>query len=247
VVWSLGLITLAFVALLPHAGPPTPERLQASAFVGEDEAAIAPSFRLFRASVAVRTCEPPWRAISARSAPPAHSRPSPAAAAPLDRRAEADIHLLRYAEHLLASAIGAASSRLALSLLLRRRNVSTRAALQLLDDASAAIQYNRDLLQHALDHARQGITVFDRTAAPVLEPGLHRPLRPARRVHAGRGSPRRDRALQRGRGAYGPGPWTGSCEARSRSFARETEPVRLRLHSSAKVIEIRSHTLPVGG
>src|SRR5205823_726200 len=63
--------------------------------------------------------------------------------------------------HLLASAIGAASSRLALSLLLRRRNVSTKAALKLLDDASAAIQYSRDLLQHAIDHARQGITVLD--------------------------------------------------------------------------------------
>ena len=75
---------------------------------------------------------------------------------------EADIHLLRYAEHLLASAIGAASSRLVLSLLLRRRNVTKKAALKLLDDASAAIQYNRDLLQHALDHARQGITVFDK-------------------------------------------------------------------------------------
>ena len=45
---------------------------------------------------------------------------------------------------------------------MRRRNVSTKTALKLLDDASAAIQYSRDLLQHAIDHARQGITVFDR-------------------------------------------------------------------------------------
>ena len=76
-------------------------------------------------------------------------------------RAEADIHLLRLAEHLLASAIGAASSRLVLSLLLRRRNVSSAAALRLVDDASAALLYNRDMLQHALDFARQGISVFD--------------------------------------------------------------------------------------
>ena len=80
----------------------------------------------------------------------------------LEPRAEADIHLLRYAEHLLASAIGTASSRLALSLLLRRRTVSTEAALKLLDDASAAIQHSRDLLQHALNYAKQGITVLDR-------------------------------------------------------------------------------------
>ncbi len=102
------------------------------------------------------------RAISARSARARPSRPfSPAAAKPTTPQAEADIQLLRIAEHLLASAIGAASSRLVLSLLLRRRNVSSAAALRLLDDASAALLYNRDMLQHALDFARQGISVFD--------------------------------------------------------------------------------------
>ena len=69
---------------------------------------------------------------------------------------------MRHAEHILASAIGGASSRLVLSLLLRKRTVSTKAALKLLDDASAAIQYNREILQTALDHVRQGIAVFDR-------------------------------------------------------------------------------------
>ena len=55
-----------------------------------------------------------------------------------------------------------ASSRLVLSLLLRKRTVSTKAALKLLDDANAAIQYNREILQTALDHVRQGIAVFDK-------------------------------------------------------------------------------------
>jgi PAS domain-containing protein len=40
--------------------------------------------------------------------------------------------------------------------------VSTKAALKLLDDAKAAIQYNREILQTALDHVRQGIAVFDK-------------------------------------------------------------------------------------
>src|SRR5262249_28780634 len=79
-----------------------------------------------------------------------------------DGRDEADIHTMRFAEHLLASAIGAASSRLVLFLLLRRRYGSRRAALRLLDDASAAIQYSRDLLQTALDNSRQGVSVFDK-------------------------------------------------------------------------------------
>jgi signal transduction histidine kinase/CheY-like chemotaxis protein len=51
--------------------------------------------------------------------------------------------------------------------LLRKRAVSTKAALKLLDDASAAIHYNREILQNALDHVRQGIAVFDKDLALV--------------------------------------------------------------------------------
>jgi len=80
----------------------------------------------------------------------------------LEPKDEADFRMVRHAEHILASAIGAASSRLVLSLLLRKRTVSTKAALKLLDDANAAIQYNREILQTALDHVRQGIAVFDK-------------------------------------------------------------------------------------
>ncbi len=78
------------------------------------------------------------------------------------RNAEADIHLVRFTEHLLASAIGAASSRLVLSLLLRRGDAGSHSALKLLDDASEALQYNRDLLQSALDQVRHGLSVFDK-------------------------------------------------------------------------------------
>ena len=62
----------------------------------------------------------------------------------LEGKSEADIHTLRYAEHLLASAIGTSSSRLAMSLLLRRRTVSTKDALKLLDDASALNPFSAD-------------------------------------------------------------------------------------------------------
>ena len=48
-----------------------------------------------------------------------------------------------------------------MSLLLRRNNVGSPSALKLLDDASEALQYNRDLLQSALDRVRHGLGVFD--------------------------------------------------------------------------------------
>ena len=129
---------------------------------------MAPSFRLRRASVSIDELiatiarylgEERTRELFASFA--ASRRLS------LDPQAEADFQLLQYGEYLLASAIGAASSRLVLSLLLRKRTVSTEAALKLLDDANTAIHYNREILQTALDHVRQGIAVFDKDLALV--------------------------------------------------------------------------------
>ena len=155
------------------ARPPSSiERVQGDLFAPPTLAPMlgpmAPSFRLRRASVSVEDLI----ATVARYLGDERTRRSFASFAAARRiniepAAEADFQLLQYAEYLLASAIGAASSRLVLSLLLRKRTVSTKAALKLLDDASAAIHYNREILQTALDHVRQGIAVFDKELALV--------------------------------------------------------------------------------
>ena len=62
----------------------------------------------------------------------------------------------------LRVAIGAASSRLVMSLLLQKHAPGEENTIRLLDDASEALQYNRDLLQTALDQVEQGISVFDK-------------------------------------------------------------------------------------
>ncbi|HEV2605950.1 MAG TPA: NahK/ErcS family hybrid sensor histidine kinase/response regulator [Microvirga sp.] len=249
VVWSLGLNILTYIGFSLLKPATALERLQANAFVGEPDLSIAPSFRLFRASVTVEEL----RTTVARYLGEERTTQSFQAFAHsrglnMNPRDEADVHLLRYAEHLLASAIGAASSRLALSLLLRRRNVSTGEALKLLDDASAAIQYSRELLQHAVDHARQGITVFDRDLHLLawnrafvdlydLPPDLVRigaSFEEIVRFNAERGS-------------YGPGDTDALVAARLHSFIHDLEPVRLKLHPSAVVLEIRTNLLPDGG
>ena len=164
VFWSLALNILAYVGFSLSRAPTSIERVQADLFVPANLAPMAPSFRLWRSVGHGRGTDRHGRALSRRGAHAylvrefrlgaAHQTSSPSS--------EADFQLLRYAEHLLASAIGAASSRLVLSLLLRKRTVSTKAALKLLDDANAAIHYNREILQTALDHVRQGIAVFDK-------------------------------------------------------------------------------------
>ena len=163
VMWSLTLNVLAYVMFSFGREPASIERVQADLFVPSSLTPIAPTFRLWRSSVTVEELS----TTVARYLGEERTRTSFDSYAltrgiSIDAKAEADFQLLRYAEHLLASAIGAASSRLVLSLLLRKRTVSTKAALKLLDDANAAIHYNREILQTALDHVRQGIAVFDK-------------------------------------------------------------------------------------
>ena len=175
------------------------ERMQAMAFVGAAPGGKPQAFRLWRASATMGELEATVaRYLGAARARRAFEAFMRERGLDLSASDEADAHLIRHAEHLLSPAIGASTSRLVLSLLLRRRAMSGKSALKLLDDASAAIQSSRDQLQHALDHARQGITVFDSNLALTtwnrefadlfdLPPSM---LQARRR-------PRRDRALQR--------------------------------------------------
>jgi Na+/proline symporter/signal transduction histidine kinase len=164
---SLALNIVCYIGCSLGRRPTAIERVQADVFVPSTLAPIlaprASSFRLRRASVTAEELT----ATVARYLGEERTRESFASFAAARRislapQAEADFELLQHAEHALASAIGAASSRLVLSLLLRKRTVSTEAALKLLDDANAAIHYDREILQMALDHVRQGIAVFDK-------------------------------------------------------------------------------------
>jgi signal transduction histidine kinase/CheY-like chemotaxis protein len=162
VVWSLLLNALMYVVVSLLREPSSIERLQADVFVPTEIAPITPNFRMWRSSITVQDL----LSMVGQYLGPERTRQSFEAFANarglrIDPAASADFQLLQHAEHLIASTIGAASSRLVLSLLLRKRAVSPKAALKLLDDAHAALHYNREILQTALNHVRQGIAVFN--------------------------------------------------------------------------------------
>jgi Na+/proline symporter/signal transduction histidine kinase len=163
VVWSLVINVVLYIGVSLRREPTPIERLQANTFVPSDLAPISPSFRLWGSSVTVEELTTTVaRYLGDERTHAAFETFAATHRIGLEPNDEADFRLIRHAEHILASAIGAASSRLVLSLVLRKRTVSTKAALKLLDDANAAIQYNREILQTALDHVRQGIAVFDK-------------------------------------------------------------------------------------
>ena len=249
VVLSLGGNVLAFV-LFSLSRRTTPlERTQAAVFVGDGPGGAAQAFRLWRATATVGDLETTVaRYLGAQRARRAFDAFFDERGAERTASEEADGHLIRYVEHLLSPAIGASSSRLVLSLLLRRRAMPRKSALKLLDDASAAILSSRDRLQHALDHARQGITVFDQNLSLSAWNREFAELfdLPAAMLRPGVGL---DEILSfnAARGLYGSGASDDFITARLESLLNDDEPSRVRLFPSQRVIEIRSARLPDGG
>ena len=246
---SLGLNMAVFVGVSLWRQPSLLERTQALAFVGDGPPTTSQSFRLWRASATVGDLEATVaRFLGAARARRAFDALFVSRGVEKHASALADSSVIRHAEHLLSPVIGASTSRLVLSLLLKRRAMSGVAALQMLDDASAAMQSSRDLLQHALDHARQGISVFDSNLALVAWNRAFAELfdLPPNMLRDGLGLDAivRFNAL---RGLYGEGASDDFVAERISSLLDRDEPIRLRLRGTPRVLEIRSARLPDGG
>jgi Na+/proline symporter/signal transduction histidine kinase len=247
VILSLAANVAAFVAFSLTRQPSALERTQASAFAGAGGKPQA--FRLWRSSTTAGELEAAVaRYLGASRARRAFSAFMRESGLDYDPSQEASAQLIRHAEFLLSPAIGASTSRQVLSLLLRPRAVSGQSALKLIDEASAAIQSSRDQLQHALDHARQGITVFDANLALTAWNREFADLfdLPPAMLHHGVGLDEIVR-FNAGRGAYGPGDSEDFVTDRVAALLYDDTPTRLRLFSSHRVIEVRSARLPDGG
>src|SRR6476620_2366175 len=249
VTWSLLLNVLFYIGFSLRREPSPIERLHATTFVPSDFTPIAPSFRHWRSSVTVdELTSTIARYLGEERTQSAFESFAAAQRISLEPKDDADFRLIRYAEHILASAIGGASSRLVLSLLLRKRTVSTKAALKLLDDANAAIQYNREILQTALDHVRQGIAVFDKDLQLICwnrQFGEILDL-PLSLIRVGIGL---DEILRHNgeRGALGPGPVEDLVNDRLTRYLSGAEPIRERFAERGLVVEIRANHMPDGG
>ena len=252
VLWSLlsNIAAYVFVSLL--RAPEPIERMQAQIFGAADPPSTPPipaASRLWRTAVTVGELKHTVsRYLGTERADRSFAEYEISRGAPLIPNAEADVGVLRFSEHLLTSAIGAASARLVLSLQLRRGNVSGQSALRLLDDASEALQYNRDLLQSAIDQVRHGLGVFDKDMRLIcwnrqyrelldLPPDLGRvgiPLEQILRSCAERGD-------------FGPGQVDAQVAERMIKLAVRRDTFREHLKPTGRILEIRISPMPQGG
>jgi Na+/proline symporter/signal transduction histidine kinase len=158
---SLGLNLAAYVGVSRFAQPRLIDRVQARAFVdrlGPDwlDAKPSPSGASvgdLRALVA--------RFIGDERAERAFTAWSAETDIRLRDADPADAGLARAAERMLAGAIGAASARRVIAAALAGGGRAPEDVVRMLDEASQAVQFSRDLLQTTLDNIDQGVIVVD--------------------------------------------------------------------------------------
>src|SRR6185312_1133330 len=249
VLWSLSLNILTYLVMSIAQRPSSIERLQADLFVPNTLTPIAPTFRRWRTTVTVQDIQStvaqylgPERAAQAFEAFGAGHPGN------LDPAAPADFELLQHAERLIASSIGAASSRLVMSLLLRKRTVSAKAALKLLDDSHAALHFNREILQTALNHVRQGIAVFDADLQLICSNAQFGDILALPPHLVQLGIPLQE-ILEFMGAVNPPGPGNSDMllQRRLDAYTTEGEPYLERLPDRHMVIEVRSNRMPGGG
>lgn len=161
VIWSLFFNSFAFMLGSYSRDADPQERMQASLFVAYQAPTVRYSnFEQSRVDI-VQLKETLSRYIGRKRTDRSFETYWEEQKIPQGERDFVNNNILRFSEQLLASAIGASSSRLVHTLLLKRFDNSNSNNIELLDEASRAVQFNRDVLQTALDQLEQGITVFD--------------------------------------------------------------------------------------
>lgn len=248
VFWSLTANIVCYVLFSMSREPQAVERLQANVFVPGD-LAPGPQLRFFRPAVAVGDLQRTVAGyLGQERTERSYMRYASERGTTLDPDAPADPQLLRYSEQMLASAVGAASSRLILSLLSERGDPTSRSAHKLLDDATAALQYNRDLLQTALDQVGQGISVFDKDMRLICWNRRYRDLLELPSEFGHVGTPLS--ALLRynvERGAFQGGSVESIIDDRIERLVVRQETYQEHMQTSGLVLEVRTNPMPGGG
>ena len=242
VFWSLLANVGCFVLVSYFTATRVIERIQANAFIDVDAGPSHFTSQAWHGSIKVaELAELVSRYLGADRV----QREFADAAPP---HGQADFQLVRQAERLLASAIGAPSARLVMALAIERQSLGVEGAMRLLDDATAAIQYNRDLLQSTLENVRQGISVFDRDLRLACWNRQFRELidLPASLSRVGVSLEEIVR-FKAARGEYGPGDIEKIVADRLDVFVGAGDSVFQWRRPNGTVLDIRTTAMPGGG
>lgn len=221
------------------------ERLQAGAFVGrqpKDDGGV------YRAKVTVQELEQlASRFVGAARVSRAFSRYA-GEQGTLDGSMQAPANLIRHTERVLAGVFGASSARLVLASALQGRSMELDELAAIVDEAGDVFRFNRGLLQGAIEHIGQGISVVDKELNLVAWNRRYIELfgYPMDLIQVGR--PLGDIiGYNAERGLCGPGSVAHHVARRLRHIKAGTRHRSSRTRADGRVIELQGNPMPGGG
>ncbi|MFQ2157495.1 NahK/ErcS family hybrid sensor histidine kinase/response regulator [Aeromonas hydrophila] len=243
---SLLLNLIGYVAgsLLSQAA--VSERLQAANFVGKPS---RDTTALYQARVSVKELEMlAARFVGSSRVKRAFGRFAGERGGTLAPQMQASAELIAHTERLLAGVFGTSSARLVLASALQGRNMQLEEIATIVDEASDVFRFNRGLLQGAIEHMGQGISVVDRELRLVAwnrryielfhyPPGLIQVGRPIEEII-------RYNAEQ---GLCGPGDVEAHVARRVAFMQRGSQHISARERPDGRVIEMQGNPMPAGG
>lgn len=161
---------------------------------------------------------------------------------------KADAELVRFTEHLLAGAIGASSARLVISSTLKKKDMPIEDIVRIVDEASQAVQFNRDLLHATIENIDQGISVADKNQRLVAWNTRYLEMfeYPAGLIYVGRPIAEIIR-YNAERGECGPGDIEKHVNKRL-NYVKAGTPHRFqRCRQNGMVVEMHGRPMPGGG
>lgn len=243
---SLLFNLLGYVAGSLLSRPAVSERLQAANFVGKPSRDIA---ALYQARVSVKELEMlAARFVGSSRVKRAFGRFAGERGGTLAPQMQASAELIAHTERLLAGVFGTSSARLVLASALQGRNMQLEEIATIVDEASDVFRFNRGLLQGAIEHIGQGISVVDRELRLVAwnrryielfhyPPGLIQAGRPIEEII-------RYNAQQ---GLCGPGDIEDHVARRVAFMKRGSAHISARERPDGRVIEMQGNPMPAGG
>ncbi|NOI66258.1 PAS domain-containing hybrid sensor histidine kinase/response regulator [Vibrio sp. 99-8-1] len=161
---------------------------------------------------------------------------------------QASSGLIRHTERLLAGVFGASSAKLVLTSALKGKNMQLEEVATIVDEASELYDFSRGLLQGAIEHISQGITVVDKQLRMVAwnQRYLEMFEFPAGLVQVGRpiADVIRHNAEQ---GLCGPGDPEEHVRKRVYHLECGTQHTSSRTYPDGRVIEVQGNPMPGGG
>ncbi|MFQ2283365.1 hybrid sensor histidine kinase/response regulator [Aeromonas dhakensis] len=243
---SLVLNLAGYVAGSLLSRPAVSERLQAANFVGKPS---RDTTALYQARVSVKELEMlAARFVGSSRVKRAFGRFAGERGGTLAPQMQASAELIAHTERLLAGVFGTSSARLVLASALQGRNMQLEEIATIVDEASDVFRFNRGLLQGAIEHMGQGISVVDRELKLVAwnrryielfhyPPGLIQVGRPIEEII-------RYNAQQ---GLCGPGDVEAQVARRVAFMQRGSQHISARERPDGRVIEMQGNPMPAGG